>query len=177
MKFRILYQWLFLSLVVVTGLVFEGSVGAQFSATVTVTSTSVFTLLNTTTITTFLTRYTSTSSGAMSSQTVQGVTVTQYFTQTRFMNSTVENSVTSTTSATSTIVKTETEKATVLASTWGIIFVAALALVSAVSIVIPRILAYRERGSVLRCEKCGFSNPPFARAYCIKCGSALSKSM
>jgi hypothetical protein len=91
------------------------------------------------------------------------------------MNNRVENSMTTITSTTSTMVKTETENATILASTWGGIFVAALALLSAFSIVVPRILTYLERGHSVRCEKCGFSNPPFARSFCIKCGSALSE--
>jgi len=178
MKFRIPYLWLLLSLVVATGLVLEGSVEAQSTATVTVTSTSVLTSMNTTTTTssTLLTQYTSTTSSALSSRVIQGATVTQYLTQTSVIGNTVENSMTTITSTTPIIVRTETENTTILASAWGIVFVAALALVSTGSIVVSRILAYRNRGKVLECEKCGFSNPPFARSYCIRCGNALSRS-
>jgi len=84
--------------------------------------------------------------------------------------------MTTTISTTSTIVEAATENVTVLANPGGIIFVAALALVTTLSVAVPRILAYRDRGNVLKCGKCGFSNPPFVRSFCIRCGSALTKS-
>jgi hypothetical protein len=178
MKFRIPYLYLFLSLVTLTGLFFESSVGAQSTAIVTVTSTSVFTSLSTTTTTssTLLTQYTTATSSALSWQTMQGATLTQYFTHTLVMSNTAETSMTTMTSTTSTIVNTETDNATVLANTWGEIFIGALALVTAVSVAAPRILTYRDRGHALNCEKCGFSNPPFVTSFCIRCGSPLAKS-
>jgi len=83
--------------------------------------------------------------------------------------------MTTMTPTTSTVVNTVTENATILANTWGEIFVAALVVVSAFSVALPRILAYIGRGRPWICGKCGFSNPPFARSFCIRCGSALSK--
>ena len=176
MKIRISYLFLVMSLLTLTGLVFESSVSAQPTATVTVTNTSMFTFFNTTTITTsaLFTQYTTTTSSALSSQ-MQGTTVTQYLTQTLVTNNIVENSMTTMSLTTSTVVNTETENITILASAWGELFVAALVVLSAFSVVVPRILTYTTRGRSWICGKCGFSNPAFARSFCIRCGSAFSK--
>ena len=81
----------------------------------------------------------------------------------------ISGAMTETVSAILTQVSTETTQ--LLGNVWGeslalILFVAAIA-----SYLVPKTHSRRPKGMV--CTSCGNRNPPFARAFCVKCGQPL----
>jgi ribosomal protein L40E len=75
---------------------------------------------------------------------------------------------------TMTLTQISTQTMQILGNVWG----EALALVAfvgaVVSYLIPKVSSRRPKGIV--CKKCGYLNPPFARAHCVKCGNPLKES-
>jgi len=84
---------------------------------------------------------------------------------------TVTGSVTQTVSAIVTEVSTETTQ--LLGNLWGESLAVVLVLGACMSLLVPRARSRRPRGLV--CSKCGTRNPPFAKAFCVKCGQSLRK--
>jgi ribosomal protein L40E len=81
---------------------------------------------------------------------------------------------TQTTTVTMTVTQISSQTMQLLGNVWG----EALALVAfvgaVVSYLIPKVSSRRAKGII--CKKCGYLNPPFARAHCVKCGNPLKES-
>jgi len=72
---------------------------------------------------------------------------------------------------TMTLTQVSTQTISLLGNIWGmslalVLFVAAIA-----SFIIPALLSIQPKGAV--CSNCGTRNPPFAKAFCVKCGHSL----
>lgn len=130
---------------------------------------STSTLLITITSPTF--NYTTTTERVNSTVVVTKTTVLALTTGTSTYTRIVSGVVTATISSISTQVSTQAIQ--LLGTVWGeslalVLFVGAL-----MSFVVPRLHSRLPRGVV--CGKCGNRNPPFARAFCVKCGHSLNE--
>ena len=83
----------------------------------------------------------------------------------------VSGTTTETVSVTLTQVSTETTQ--ILGNIWGEALAAILLLTAALSFLIPKRHPSPPKGFV--CRNCGTPNPPYARAYCVKCGHRLGE--
>ncbi|HYB83697.1 MAG TPA: hypothetical protein VED86_00075 [archaeon] len=148
---------------------------AQVTHTGTVTeTTNVYsTTTQETSVTTPTTAYTTTTETINS--TIRG-TQTRLLPSVTLVNSTVTYTVggilTSTSSITLTTVSTQTTE--IIGNIWGeslaaVVFVGAIA-----SYLIRKVGPRRPKGIV--CRNCGNLNPPFGRAFCVKCGHTLEES-
>jgi ribosomal protein L40E len=81
-------------------------------------------------------------------------------------------SVTETITAIITQVSTETTQ--LLANIWGESLGFILLAAAVASYVVPKLQTRPPRGVV--CSRCGNQNPPFARAFCVKCGHSLKET-
>jgi len=148
---------------------------AQTTVTSTVTqTTSVYsTSSQKTTVTSSTTSYTTTTETLNS--TIRG-TQTQFYPSLTTVTSTLTSAVGGTMLTTSTVTLTTvlTQATQILANTWGvtlalIVFVSAIA-----SYLLPKTRSQRPKEIV--CRNCGTPNPPFAKAFCVKCGNSLQES-
>ena len=147
---------------------------AQTTHTNTLTQTTSISTTNTllTTITSPFITYTTTTE-TMNTTIVGTATVSQPFLTTVTSNyeATVSSTVTETISVILTQVSTQTTQ--LLGNIWGESLALALVVGALASFVVARLSTRRPRGIV--CGKCGTRNPPFARAYCVKCGESLKE--
>jgi ribosomal protein L40E len=75
---------------------------------------------------------------------------------------------------TMTVTEISTQTTQILGNVWGE-SLAVVALAGAItSYLIPKAGSRRPKGIV--CKNCGNLNPPFARAFCVKCGKALKEN-
>ena len=150
-------------------------VTGQTTRTNTVTqTTSVYsTNVQETTITSPTTTYTTTTQTMNS--TIQG-TQTQFVPSLTTVTTTLTSAVGGTVTAASTITLTtvSTQTTQILGSIWGM-SLAAIVFAGAVgSYLIPKAASRRPKGIV--CRSCNNLNPPFAKAFCVKCGHSLKES-
>ena len=148
---------------------------AQVTRTSTVTqTTSVYsTSIQVTTFTNQTTAYTTTTQ--IITSTLQG-TQTQFLPSVTTATSTLTYEAGGTVTATSSITLTtvSTQIIQILGNIWGeslavVVFAGAIA-----SYLVPKAGSRRPKGVV--CRNCGNVNPPFANAFCVKCGHSLKES-
>lgn len=137
----------------------------------TTTQKSVITTLSTATLTsTAFTNVTNTQTvTASAAQTTMRTTETTTETSTTYTNVLSTSTLTELTTLTSSAQVTQT--ITIFASPVGEMATAFLVLAAVAMILVPRIRARRFTSKV--CPQCGYSNPPYARSFCIKCGNPL----
>lgn len=140
-------------------------------------STQVVTVFSTNTILTTITNRT-----ISYSTTIQTLNLTAQGTQTVTQTSvtTVTSSYTAvlggTLTQTTTFVVTQfsSQTTSLLGNIWGESLALILLLGAITSFIVPRVHSPHPKGSI--CKECGFHNPPFARAFCVKCGHSLTQS-
>jgi ribosomal protein L40E len=90
-------------------------------------------------------------------------------TVTSTLTSAVGGTVTATSTVTVTSVSTQTTQ--ILGNIWGVSLAVVLFAGATASYLIPKAGSKRPKGIV--CRSCDTLNPPFARAWCVKCGASL----
>ena len=149
---------------------------AQTTRTNTLTqTTSVYsTNVEATTVTSPTTAYTTTTQTMNS--TIQG-TLTQIVPSLTTVTTTFTSALGGAVTATSTIILTTvlTQTTQILGSIWGMSFAAVVFVGAIASYLIPKAASRRPKGVV--CRSCGALNPPFAKAFCVKCGHQLKESV
>ncbi len=140
-------------------------------------STQVVTAFSTNTILTTITNPTisySTSIQTLNS-TVQGtLTFTQISVSTVTSTYTAVLSGTLTQTTTYVVTQVSSQTTSLLGNIWGESLALILLLGAVASFIVPRVHLRPPKGFV--CRECGFRNPPFARAFCVKCGNSLTQS-
>jgi ribosomal protein L40E len=125
------------------------------------TSTSVILVGSTTTVskkfTTSVTAFTNTTNTVLTTQTTTETSTTY---TTTVLSRTISTTMSTTSTNTITIVDWSVE-----------VLIASLALAFLAILLVPRVRTRRLTGKV--CPQCGYSNPPYARSFCIRCGSPL----
>jgi ribosomal protein L40E len=137
----------------------------------TTTQKSVITTLTTATLTTTaFTNVTNTQTVTTSAaQTTMRTTETATETSTSYtmvLSTTISTAVTTLTSSVQV-----TQTITILANPVGEVATGFLILTALATLLVPRIRARRLTSKV--CPQCGYSNPPYAHSFCIKCGNPL----
>jgi ribosomal protein L40E len=167
-------SWLFVSVVILAAIYASSPVAsAQTTRTNTLTQVTNISLTNTilSTITTSVVVYTTTTQTTNS--TIEGTqTLMQLSITTVTSTYTMITSGTSTETVSAIITQVSTETTQLLGNIWGeslalILFVSAVA-----SYIHPSLRSRRPRGAV--CSRCSNRNPPFAKAFCVKCGQRLN---
>jgi len=126
-------------------------------STVTFTSTSFENVTNTQIVTT------------SAAETTIRTTETATETSTTYTNVLTTSTLTELTTLISSASVTQT--IAIFANPVGEAVTAFLAVAAVATILVPRIRSRRFTGKV--CPQCGYSNPPYAHSFCIKCGSPL----
>lgn len=129
-------------------------------STVTLTSTSFANVTNTQIVTT------------SAAQTTIRTTETATETSTTYTNVLTTSTLTELTTLISSAQVTQTID--VFSNPVGEVATVFLALAALATILVPRIRSRRFTGKV--CPQCGYSNPPYAHSFCIKCGNPLKAS-
>jgi ribosomal protein L40E len=137
----------------------------------TTTQKSVITTISTATLTsTAFTNVTNTQTVTTSAaQTTMRTTETATETSTSYtmvLSTTISTAVTTLTSSVQV-----TQTITILANPVGEVATSFLILTALATLLVPRIRARRLTSKV--CPQCGYSNPPYAHSFCIKCGNPL----
>jgi hypothetical protein len=173
MKYTSRRRTLLVTVVILAGLIAPLSV-ATAQTTYTNTLTQTTSVYSTNTILTTITSpvLVSTTTTETMNSTIQGTqTVFQssVTTSTSTYTIAVGGTVTQTTTMTLTQVSTETMQ--LLGNFWGASLALVLFAVALASFIVPALHPIRPKGVV--CSNCGTRNPPFAKAFCVKCGHSL----
>jgi ribosomal protein L40E len=146
---------------------------AQITPSSTVTQVSSISSTSTllTTITSPAFNYTTTTRSLNSTVGVTEITVQALTTVTSTYTTIVNGIVIATISSVSTQVSTQTTQ--LLGTIWGESLTIILIVGAVMSFVVSKLRSRLPRGII--CGKCGNRNPPFARAFCVKCGHTLKE--
>ena len=150
------------------------SASAQTISTSTVTQVTSVSLTSTllSTVTGQVVVYTTTT-GTLSSTVQATETLIQPSTITVTSTYTAAVSGTTTETVSVTLTQVSTEATQILGNVWGEALAAILLLSAALSFLIPKRHTTPPKSFI--CRNCGTPNPPYARAYCVKCGQRLGE--